>query len=135
MSEILHRAQQTDGKGWVFGDYMFIGEDSKVCGIKPRSESDITRIPKVCKPETVGRYTEFNDKNGKRIFEHDIVLKIDLHRREAAYFSIEVYKGCWVIVNGYDWDFLHCNAEAIEVVGNIFDNPELMEIAEEVQDG
>lgn len=90
------------------------------------------------KPETVGQYTGLHDKNGKEIYEGDIVL-LDCYNYEEPLFSGEfkviydVEKGMWLLVDleNKDRDFTfgeirsYYKAE-IEVIGNIYDNPELL---------
>lgn len=91
------------------------------------------------KPETVGQYTGLHDKNGKEIYEGDIVL-LDCYNYEEPLFSGEfkviydVEKGMWLLVDleNKDRDFTfgeirsYYKAE-IEVIGNEVDNPELLE--------
>lgn len=79
-------------------------------------------------PETLCQYTELKDKKGNRIWENDIV-RIENSVDEGV-GNIEFYEGIWFVdgkpnnclydISGYDYD-----AE-IEVIGNIFDNPELL---------
>ena len=97
------------GVQWVDGVYMTYDECIEV------------------EPETVGQYTGLTDKNGRKIFEGDIVkwtdslYKVVFERRfGTAYFGIK-------ISNFETWYFCNsCAANLMEIAGNIYDNPELM---------
>lgn len=86
-------------------------------------------------PETAGQYTGLLDKNGTKIFEGDIVVYYtntnratnkEFHevvfetRGESGYFGIK-------ISNIETWQFcLEVPAKLMEIIGNIYDNPELI---------
>ena len=78
---------------------------------------------------TVGQFTGLKDKNGKEIYEGDI-LKID---KEDYKYIVKFYSGCFVTVNKYDEHYEQAKALGslftleIEIIGNIYDNPELLE--------
>lgn len=71
------------------------------------------------------QYTGLKDKNGKEIFEGDI-LAINNTRYVVGY---RVYSGGWQleIKNEYCAEMVQGNCELLEIIGNIYENPELLE--------
>lgn len=81
-------------------------------------------------PKTVGQFTDLTDKNGKKIFEGDIVERFwlgDKHTYLICYDNdIASFIGkdiCSEYLTTFDYD-----ACKFEVIGNIHDNPELLEV-------
>ena len=133
MREILFRAKRIDDEEWVEG-YFVIGkwylDEKERYAILP---TDLCFYPH-CEinewieidPDTLCRYTGLKDKNGSMIWENDIVR---IGANTLVRWS-EKYAG-WCLIQR-DWIHEHFFGEAFEakdceVVGNIFDNPELME--------
>lgn len=77
-------------------------------------------VYKECKKETLGQYTGLKDKNGKEIYEGDI---IEFNENEWGCKHIEPVE--------YDFEYLDMRKNDFnqwcEVIGNIYDNPELLE--------
>ena len=145
MREILFRAKRQYNGEWIYGDLQHNGKN----------------IPKWVEgeeiiPETVGQFTGLTDKNGKKIFEGDIVkfnnqvgtiineygscgigidecinykrLEVYLEDKTHNFYS-GVYNDNFISLWEIGWN---CNAidgkiKELEVIGNIHDNPELLE--------
>lgn len=128
MREILFRGRGNRGK-WVEGFYTPIstGHDGMKDAIITGTDRNCF-IPVIVIPETIGQYTGLTDKNGKNIFEGDIVSTSKEDERgvvrwedsDAAYVI-----GC---DDNIDLSFLeNLWGRDVEVIGNIHDNPELAE--------
>lgn len=82
-------------------------------------------------PETVRQYTGLCDKNGKKIFEGDILSKF------SNYAGKKIIKPVVFELGIFFWKFSDSAAEPLydvrdraEIIGNIFENPELLEVEE-----
>lgn len=79
--------------------------------------------------DTVGQYTGIVDKNGKKIFEGDI-LQFTNNDNEQTNYEVIWFGNRWAVVmcgtnSSDDLDIFFC--EHSEIIGNIYDNPELLE--------
>lgn len=126
MREILFRGKVTQDK-WSYGFY----ENVKL------EEVTIHYVGgKIIIPKTIGQFTGLTDKNGKKIFEGDIV-KDGAHTFKVCYYDYGWFCYC-VSSKGYilplhkyfrigQWDNCENNDfRKLEVIGNIHDNPELL---------
>lgn len=81
-------------------------------------------------PETIGQYTGCTDKNGNKIFEGDIVW--DNYEEERGIVQWDNDTARFIITcSTFTVDFDSVCGEELEIVGNIYDNPEMMEKIEE----
>ena len=126
MREILFRGKY-DGD-WVEGN-LFIPDKpdtpTQIC-----IGTNIIRITYDVIPETVGQYTGLTDKNGKKIFEGDIIKSCEYddiyfvkYCADDNYPAFDIVPEMNIECNGLS--HLHI-VEGIEVIGNIHDNPELL---------
>ena len=77
--------------------------------------------------DTIGQFTGLTDKNDKKIFEGDIVKgKDNLEKSLEVYGYIDHKYGSFVIVGDFMTHYRWLDYE-VEVIGNIYDNPELLE--------
>ncbi len=86
-------------------------------------------------PETVGQYTGLTDKNGKKIFEGDIIQGfLSYTQEDRAVIAYEKGIMGFVPVPAFDEmygrDYEIQDSEDIEVIGNVYDNPELLKVEE-----
>ena len=133
MREILFRGKRIDNGEWVEGNLF-------VCDTDGRTHILIgTRIITIeweVGPSTVGQFTGLTDKNGKRIFEGDIVRFAE---RRIGGENVSIVEQVGFDEGGFCTNRYSLNnwlrngiygitkLEGIEVIGNIHDNPELLE--------
>lgn len=129
MREMLFRGKRLDNGEWVEGN-LFAPDEVK--HRKAPTEilvgTNIVRISWEVDPATVGQYIGLKDKNGKRIFEGDIVTRILF---DKPYQYEVVYRPGYASFDGIrKGGFISFgnDADCFEVIGNIHDNPELMEV-------
>lgn len=122
MREYLFRGKMIANGKWSEGNLLVTKQG---CCITP--DATVLGSYDAVNPETVGQYTGLTDKNGTKIFEGDIVKYGDTvhnvvfeQRNGTAYFGL-VYSTLETLSFGYYQDL-----KQIEVIGNIYDNPELL---------
>ena len=125
MREILFRGKVKNTNEWQYGDLRHWTKKS--VGIHHQELHTTLRVI----PETVGQYTGLTDKNGKRIFEGDIIdtpdrlIKVVWFERNAQFdlnFIKHAHDKKIINFKGIEMRDL----KEYEVIGNIHDNPELL---------
>ena len=110
-----------DTSEWLYGNYVYIEDDVFQHKIADKSgkllDIDIN---------TLGQFTGLHDKNGKEIYDGDIV------KYKNMLGKIIFLQGAFQLSDFYEeeeWILGYINEE-LEVIGNIYDNPELLEKGE-----
>lgn len=147
--EILFKAKRKDNGEWVEGQYVYITnpltEDGKP--IKHLICNGTNIFNDLIDPDTLCQYTGLIDKNDKKIWENDILrysydydgspfLKDgeEIKYRVGAVFWSE-WRGSWAVCGRGNKKYTNNdvfkynrNPNRTEVIGNISDNPELLEV-------
>ncbi|MCM1301981.1 MAG: YopX family protein [Bacteroides cellulosilyticus] len=135
--EIKFRGKRLDNGEWVCGDLIenqgrfFIYHASSEITLNDDESGKITITATEVDPATVGQYTGLKDKNGKEIYEGDI---LERYNEEGITMHINYFGsqfGCIQHWDGVDnegslYPLDNYLTEEWEVIGNIHDNPELL---------
>ena len=136
MREILFKAKRIDNGEWVEGCYAALDDKSFIC-------TDVVELYRVhalrwfeIDPETLCQFAGLTDKNGNKIWENDIV---NTKSNVCVQIKFGLYSNgfsTWKHNQGFYMDFMDKEYYRPElgywagksvVVGNIFDNPELLQ--------
>ena len=137
MRKILFRGKRIDNGEWIYGDVV----QFPTHGIVRIVEQEPSYKDAEVDSETVGQYTGLTDKNGKKIFEgdvlnvHDQIPMFDGYDTDEIVYNGKVMyiknQGMYVCEGNNDGNALCAlNLDKCEVIGNIHDNPELLEVTE-----
>lgn len=124
MREILFRGKRKDNGEWVDGDLLH-DHFSNVAGVVKYIN---VMIPFEIDPETIGEYTDLVDKNDVKIFEGDICQNGE-RTYLICWISWQYAWGCLNLKTGRKtpiYQVISREGNNFEVIGNKFDNPELM---------
>lgn len=133
MREILFKAKRKDGGKWIEGYYQkrydLLGKEEHL--IFHADSYKMWEYAEIV-PETLCQFTGLCDKNGKKIWENDILMAHldEFYPEDATYETVEWNVAGWVTheANSIDRPYLDgFDLEHYEVVGNIFDNKELLQ--------
>lgn len=131
----LYRGKRKNNGEWIEGFYFQKPNPLSEDGLPiHHCISDLPPFGAEVDPETVGQYTGLTDRNGKQIFEGDIVIldedvktMFNVNDGEVKYgrggFHVDKYGSLNSLNALASWDWVLRG----EVIGNIHDNPELLE--------
>ena len=136
MRDILFRGKRTDNGEWVYGLLCRVGDT--YANIRRMDTAVLYSVL----TNTIGQFTGLTDKNGRKIFEGDILEGIRYGNEERAEVLWIDKAASWGIrysfreknESGYTswlnsaWFRSINDARAPVVIGNIHDNPELLEV-------
>lgn len=138
MREILFRGKRTDNGEWTHGTLVQLPQHGivRIVTQDPPNKAEVDS-------DTIGQYTGLTDRNGVRIFEGDIlaasypkqtrsvpgVVKFG-EFKDVDSDDIYPYNGWHIEVFGHCISIMEPAADGIEIeiIGNIHDNPELLEV-------
>lgn len=153
MRENLFKAKRKDNGEWIEGSLIDLDIDSGYCYIVPAFKNAST-LPinwliadrmKLVDPENLCQFTGLYDKSGKKIWEGDIISyqrdnddcpfpNKDTKKRFGkvfyqgfrSTFAIGMGRNGSISINDDLWKYVQ-NGNRVEVIGNVFDNPELLQ--------
>lgn len=138
--EILFKAKRKDNGEWVEGAVLPACNGAYIATSFLEGDSDEPLIVAAYEvvPETVCQYTGLTDRDGKKIWENDIISihAYSYDEPEDDYFGVVTYcekDACWSLNNNEKYGEIICEcfgSYTTEIInhGNIFDNPELLEV-------
>lgn len=138
MKEELFKAKREDNGEWIQGSLLVLDDGSYRIATSCLV-GDVENILTVCAydvdPDTVCRYIGLTDKNGNKIWENDIVKNAEYENYKAIVqygaFNCScchgVYGWTFESISGYSQICDIRIPNEVEVIGNIFDNKELLE--------
>lgn len=138
MREILFRGKRVDNGEWVEGNLVRDAKRQRYfimhllitipSGHYIEDEYEVI-------PETVGQYTGLKDKDGKKIFEGDVAQYVGIFKKD--FYEITFNNGSFCTRDiirqenygtSFDDSEFGMSGDMLEVIGNIHDNPELLEV-------
>lgn len=137
MRERLFRGKRIDNGEWVYGFYFCMHHDDDrehihhfiiPLNVPIPKDKPIGEIQVEVDPDTVGQcVSDLPDKNGKKIFEGDIVSGFFNHEKIVGYIFYGSDASFFIQRDGLFGIGLNNASDWLEVIGNIHDNPELLE--------
>lgn len=148
--EILFRGKQIDSGEWVEGYYVPMGEYHYILTGRLELVPYLGFEHFLVNPETIGRFSGLTDRNGVKIFEGDIIRWHDNAELSVSGQIAEVCYGEYIDADShfddvyslgfyfklFDEDktcatinWLNECKNDFDIIGNIYDNPELLEVS------
>lgn len=133
---IKFRSKRIDNREWVHGDFVQI-EDDKFIYDYDICDNGVSDIPQLSQikwnviPETVGQFTGLKDKDGREIYEGDYLFDgvqtwlVEHSLTTCGFHARDIHAKS--IFSLYHLCNKHNCEREVKVIGNIFDNPKLLD--------
>lgn len=130
MRKIKFRGKSIDGKEWLYGDLVSSADEKRFAILVNDKESyDECEVD----PETVGQFTGLMDKNGKEIYEGDVIGCHNPRIKHLIFYNEKQGRFIAALNGNIENDFVNvCGLDdsrwnsSKKVIGNIYDNPYLL---------
>lgn len=132
--EIKFRGRSVHTDDWCYGSFVNNPDEPTICWFDIWADGDSDWREEKVEPHTVGQFTGLHDKNGKEIYDGDILAE---NGKQIGYIVGGVRGYCYDVIynpvrsNGEkDWSLygvvITDYPDSVEVIGNVYDNPELL---------
>lgn len=128
MREIKFRGRRKNSSEWVYGAFLAI---PKLCSYIYDVQPDGQATRYLVEEDTVGQFTGLKDADGREIYEGDILQKRDelawrTVDRGVVFWHSDECRWCVEMRDGLVFSLTSRKSNTWRVIGNIYDNPELI---------
>ena len=134
MREFKFRGKRNLGNSWIYGS--LVSSDEIHAILFPVGNVELKQMKAIyVKPNTIGQLTGLTDCKGKEIYEGDILsfTVFDVFGGDRQYRGVVRYYGSRFMIwqsldgdNAFDLDWIIEQDDECEIIGNIYDNPEMI---------
>lgn len=130
--EIKFRGKSIRSDKWCYGNLFIYEDDCDITGYDIFGEGVCDWNDETVDSDTIGQFTGLKDKNGKEIYEGDILGCANPKIKHLVFYNERQGRFMAALNGNLDDDFWLCGFDSErwnaskEIIGNIYDNPELL---------